>query len=75
MGFTRYLIFYQPLTSLGYIFGYNQKIPDEDGLFAYVNYGLLIFLLPFIAFGVAMIVGKINYERAPTQQTKLYLLI
>ena len=75
MGFTRYLIYFHPLKSLSYVFGYNYEIVGEDGLFANVNYGFLIFLLPILSFGICMIVGKIKYSLAPTQEMKLFLLL
>ena len=65
MGFTRYYIYFYPLINLGYLFGYNQQIDGEDGLFAYVNYGFLIFVAPLLVFAVVMIIGKIKQSYAP----------
>ena len=67
MGFTRYLIYFHPLRNLSYVFGYNYEVVGEDGLFANVNYGFLIFLIPIVSFCLCMLVGKVKHSLAPSQ--------
>lgn len=59
-GLYRYLIYYEPLLNLKYIFGYNETVTGEDGLLAYVNYCLILNIAPLLIFFILFVVNKIK---------------
>lgn len=62
-----YGIYHQPLLNLVYIFGYNQKIANEDGMLAYLNYGLITIIVPFVIVASNFILQKIKPQLGLTQ--------
>lgn len=74
-GVQSYGIYHQPLLNLVYIFGYNQKIANEDGMFAYLNYGLIIIIVPFVIVSVNFILQKFKPQLGLAQDSKKYVAI
>lgn len=73
-GFDAYYIYYYPLTILKYIFGYNAHINGQYGLFANINYGLILLLIPVLVFMALLYLSKKFPTLAMQQLTKKYLL-
>lgn len=72
---SHYMLFYVPLRQLKYIYGYNMTVTGEDGLFAYINYGLILLIVPLLMTGLAFLICKIKPSVQLSQNTKKYLLV
>lgn len=58
LGVTKIGAFWSAITQLKYIYAYNLQISGQYGLFAYFNYGLILFIVPFMVFFIVWMVSK-----------------